>query len=220
MRTAHEEVVHKQFVSFTKKQQNTTIAQRLIDYTLKKAELSGIPYFIIDEKAQKGNSFGERLANAFSTVFEMGYQKVISIGSDCPSMHYSLLKKAANQLQYQPIILGPTFRKGIYLLGLDKSAFNANQLANIPWQTPQELQSMMTTFDQSIVLFPQLHDWNSANDLSILRYLLKGRSRLLAQLFASITIHSTFLYRDIIKISQDFDAVLFSRPPPYLSSSF
>ena len=67
----------------------------------------------------QGNfSFGEKMKNAFKKTFEMGYKKVILIGTDIPTLRKDDISFALNSLDNYDVCIHKTFDKGYYLIGL------------------------------------------------------------------------------------------------------
>ncbi len=67
---------------------------------------------------QKGKSLGERMSNAFQKAFEMGYEKVVLIGSDSIETSEKHLTEAFKQLGENSYVIGPAKDGGYYLLGM------------------------------------------------------------------------------------------------------
>ncbi|MEQ8878613.1 MAG: TIGR04282 family arsenosugar biosynthesis glycosyltransferase [Cyclobacteriaceae bacterium] len=67
---------------------------------------------------QKGKSLGERMSNAFQKAFEMGYEKVVLIGSDSIEISEKHLTEAFKQLDENSYVIGPAKDGGYYLLGM------------------------------------------------------------------------------------------------------
>jgi len=112
------------------------------------AKQSGLPYILIDEKKQTGNNFGERLSNAFEQVYALGFDKVIAIGNDCPTITSDDLRQAHTVLKQHKAVVGPDLRGGIYLLGISKTNFNRSLIQGSNWQhknTFSELQEVLDT---------------------------------------------------------------------------
>jgi len=63
-------------------------------------------------------SFGEKMKNAFKKTFEMGYKKVILIGTDIPTLRKEDISFALNSLDNYDVCIHKTFDKGYYLIGL------------------------------------------------------------------------------------------------------
>jgi len=126
--SAEKEVERKPFLSME-------IFTALNKQTLKTVEKSGIDYFIISEKQQIGTSFGERFLNAIETVFNKGFNNVITIGNDTPHLKTHHLIDALHQLDKKKLVLGPSKDGGFYLMGIKKTHFNKELLLKLPWQT-------------------------------------------------------------------------------------
>ncbi len=73
-REANEEALHKSFVH---DKRNKLIATQLIAHTRKTVDKSGLPVF--QTTSQIGNTFGERLSNALTEVYALGFEKVIVV---------------------------------------------------------------------------------------------------------------------------------------------
>lgn len=63
-------------------------------------------------------SFGEKMKNAFKKTFEMGYKKVILIGTDIPTLRKEDIGFALKSLDNFDVCIHKTFDKGYYLIGL------------------------------------------------------------------------------------------------------
>ena len=56
---------------------------------------------------QVGQDLGERMKNAFAENFESGMEKVVLIGTDCPSLEGTHLAQAFEALEQSDLVLGP-----------------------------------------------------------------------------------------------------------------
>ncbi len=72
---------------------------------------------------QTGDGLGERMHNAFETVFAKGYESAILVGSDIPEVTEHLLEKAFGLLSQNDAILSPTHDGGYYLIGFHQKTF-------------------------------------------------------------------------------------------------
>ena len=70
---------------------------------------------------QNGEDLGQRMKHAFNTVFELGFEHAVSIGSDCPELSPGLLKQAFQALGNATAVLGPAQDGGYYLLGMRRA---------------------------------------------------------------------------------------------------
>jgi len=86
---------------------------------------------------QMGDDLGERMKNAFESVFNSfsihDPCKVIIIGSDCPYLKPSMIDDAYLFLDQSDFVLGPTYDGGYYLLGM--KVFSPTIFDNIDWST-------------------------------------------------------------------------------------
>ena len=69
---------------------------------------------------QEGETLGERMENAIKNVLKQGYEKIVLIGSDIPSIQPEDIIKGFQILESNDISLGATFDGGYYLIGMKK----------------------------------------------------------------------------------------------------
>lgn len=136
-RTAEEEARIKSLGGAKQPQAERQIADRLIQHTLKEARKSGLPVITAFSHEQQGANFGQRFSHAFQAAYAQGYQQVIAIGNDCPSLTRKDLQAAARQLSSGQSVLGPSTDGGAYLLGFDQANFDAANFESLPWETAQ-----------------------------------------------------------------------------------
>lgn len=86
---------------------------------------------------QQGQDLGERMANAFARTFESGMEKVVLIGTDCPTLQPEDLLQAFAALNKSDLVLGPASDGGYYLIGMKGNA--AYLFEGITWSTSQVL---------------------------------------------------------------------------------
>ena len=70
--------------------------------------------------AQNGEDLGARMKNAIGDVLQLGYEKVLLIGTDIPQIHVETFTKAFDDLEKNEIVIHPTFDGGYYLIGMKK----------------------------------------------------------------------------------------------------
>lgn len=182
--SSEEEARHKSIAH------NGALFDALTAATLETVENSQLPYFHFTEKHQIGFTFGERFSNAIQSVFDKGYEHVITIGNDSPQLKVSHILKAHNELQSKRFVLGPTTDGGFYLMGLHKSQFEAFAFKNLAWQTSSlvnQLSHLVSKQAVKIVLLQRLFDIDTAQDIrSILSYSNKLPKKLLILLLRSL----------------------------------
>lgn len=131
--SSKKEQERKNLSFFSNQDKNSKIYDLLISRTREVAMKSGIDVLWFDESVQRGKGFSERLTNAFSDAFEMGYENVISIGNDCPDLSVNDLINASYQVQEKGIVLGPATDGGVYLIGINNALFNPSGFKELPW---------------------------------------------------------------------------------------
>lgn len=144
--TPEQEILEKTFGNGLNKAQQLHLAEALLNYTRKVALASGLPIVEILSSHQQGNTFAERYTQAITQVFDLGYDKVISIGTDCPGLQTANILDAHGQLQHTQAVLGLAYDGGNYLIALDKQAFDAAKFQALPWQTSLVAQALVQYF--------------------------------------------------------------------------
>lgn len=143
-RFAAEEAKVKNYAYAVGRKGGNKLAGHLIQHTLDEAKQSGIPVYSFFSDKQKGNSFGERLANAIEEVFAKGFTNLIIAGTDSPDISTALFQKAARKLNQYGMVLGPSNDGGVYLIGINKGAYNRQTFLQIPWLSSAVFQSLKT----------------------------------------------------------------------------
>ena len=113
---------------------------------------------------QHGDDLGSRMANAFSLLFNEGYQQICIIGSDCIELTDEVLRSAFEQLQHHDAVIGPSLDGGYYLLGMSQPI--PGIFENKKWSTAEVLPATLETIsnNNSLFLLPQLSDIDTAED--------------------------------------------------------
>lgn len=148
--------------------QGTQLFDYLNEQIIHKVVQTGLPYVIFSEKEQQGATFGERFANAIAEVFAKGFTKVITLGNDSPHLTKGHILAAANQLEHQQHVIGPSLDGGTYLIGLHKEVFDQQSFMNLPWQTSQVQKaviSYITTQGGTVHVLPVLRDLDDLTDI-------------------------------------------------------
>ena len=122
-------------------------------------EAKGFKKFI-----QKGDTLGEKLNHASKKGFELGYQKIIILGSDLPDLNSDLIKNAFFKLTPNDYVIGPSEDGGYYLLGMKK--LNNALFKNKKWSTNSVfIDTLKDIKDCKIGLLPKLNDIDTFEDL-------------------------------------------------------
>lgn len=220
---AEHEARTKSFSSGRSAHTNKKIARVLLQHTLAVIHKSRIPLFTVYTAQQKGNTFGERLANAFQDAFGAGYQRVICIGSDCPTLAVADLQQAQFALQQHSMVVGPAADGGAYLIGMHIDSFDPESFAMLNWQTEQVMHELsIYSFRQQARLhsFELLHKRPDVDSKEDLRLVLDGlpvlsRFKILILAILSIDAARALTFRDFLRRPLDWSLQkLQLRAPP------
>ncbi len=182
-RSAKSEVEHKKWSPLQSKRQNAVVATHLINNTLAVLASSGLPVYHYHEEIQIGSTFGERLANAMQDLFSKGFESTITVGNDCLDIRDIQWKDIAEKLRQGVPVLGPSLRKGAYLIGMHKDQFDYEKFSQLCWKTGN-LQNDLTEYlvtESSLALYllESKVDLNSRRDFWRLLKRLELRKLLL-----------------------------------------
>ena len=155
---------------------NPQLHKFLLQQTLDAVQASGIPFYLIDESRQKGNTFGERFNNAFRMVFDQGYAHVIAIGSDCPQRTSKDLLYSRQLVEQHIACLGPDSHGGAYLIGLSKQVYETGILNNVNWGTSKVLTQLIGLLCVSNTAYKKLSAYTDINVAGDLLNVLGSRS--------------------------------------------
>ena len=184
-RTPASEVTHKRLSS--RDHINLEVlseSRRRTLQTLRKAQL---PIFAFDETNQEGDDFGTRLSGAIASVFAKGFDKVLVVGSDCPSLTFRDIQKSIHLLEASQTVLGPDRRGGAYLIGLSKETFDKQAFGQLAWQSSDLAATLLNYFfkiDALPAVLDTRWDLNSASDVKR-AWAVSWLRRLLISLFQS-----------------------------------
>ncbi|MDE1820778.1 MAG: DUF2064 domain-containing protein [Euryarchaeota archaeon] len=79
---------------------------------------------------------GELITVAMAEGFERGFQRIVLFYADCPSLVPEFLESAFEALENgDDLVLGPTRRGGLYLVGADRKV--GDLFGSLPWGTHQ-----------------------------------------------------------------------------------
>jgi uncharacterized protein len=121
--------------------------------------------------AQRGNDLGERLTNCFTDLFELGYERVVVIGGDSPTLPFEILEYAFDALENdQSVTLGPTEDGGYYLIGARQ--LHPTLFQDIAWSSPQVLAQTRERSAQAkldLIELPEWYDVDTPADLARLQ---------------------------------------------------
>ena len=119
---------------------------KLLEHTLNHAKESGYDscvyvdgdptYFKHREwntEVQAIGDLGEKMKDAFSRSFALGFTKVVMIGTDCYEINSESISIAFGALSSCDVVLGPALDGGYYLIGMKK--MHLELFDSMPWST-------------------------------------------------------------------------------------
>ncbi len=116
---------------------------------------------------QVGEDLGQRLQQAFAGRFEEGYERVVIIGSDSPTLPVDYIQQALQSAT--DLVLGPSTDGGYYLIGMAGQVTDV--FAGIDWGTDRVLALTLEKVKQSrasLSLLPPWYDVDTPDDLRFL----------------------------------------------------
>jgi uncharacterized protein len=119
---------------------------------------------IFRKKLQYGYDLGARMENAFSELFELGYEKIIIIGSDLLDLTTNHIEGAFQTLNNHEVVIGPAKDGGYYLLGM--KTMQPNVFKNKNWGTSTVLNDTINDIQNcTFTLLKELNDIDTFEDL-------------------------------------------------------
>ena len=149
---------------------------------------ANLPVLKINEHQQVGLTFGERFYNAISFAFRQGFENVIAVGSDCPSLRTVDITYAHQELLAGRSCLGPSVDGGVYLLALSKKFFDAS-FQNLPWRTDvlaEKLCDLLTSLGAQVTYLAKKLDVDCETQLNTIAYFLKRQLGLHIPFFLNV----------------------------------
>ena len=117
---------------------------------------------------QHGADLGERLANTLADRFQNGYQKVVVMNSDGPTLPLPYLNQAFQQLQHFDVSLGMGHDGGYYLIGMKQ--MQPQLFENISWSSDRVIFQTLDAcrrLQLKVHQLPQWYDVDVGDDLQV-----------------------------------------------------
>ncbi|CAL2103987.1 conserved protein of unknown function [Tenacibaculum sp. 190130A14a] len=197
-------------------EESEQLFQQLNRKTLLKAQKTNVDVVVITEEHQIGATFGERFANAIQSVFNKGYEQIITLGNDSPNLKTSHLLKALHSLQNDEAALGPSFDGGTYLIALKRTDFVFDSFKNISWNTFKvfsELKSYFATQNTHVRVLSYLADIDSRKDVFFYIHQFKKSISFLQELLRTSVIKIP-LYSNNFYVSKKYASLFFNKGSP------
>ena len=115
---------------------------------------------------QRGGDLGAKLLHGFEELSGLGYDRMLIVGSDSPTLPADYLRRGLDLLGSKDAVLGPTSDGGYYAVGCRVP--NAEMFNQVAWSTPATLEHTERAFTGtgwSIERLPQWYDVDTIDDL-------------------------------------------------------
>lgn len=116
---------------------------------------------------QTGDGLGARMANAFAETFVAGYQQIVIIGTDHPTLPDAFIQQAFSLLEApRSIAIGPSDDGGYYLLGMNE--FYSHVFQDMTYSHEQVFEQTMARIgelDAAINILPTWYDVDTPDGL-------------------------------------------------------
>jgi len=210
--SSQEEAKHKKIPK------GKALFDALTEQTLKTVEKSDLPYFHFSENEQVGSSFGERFTNAIQTVFDKGYDFIITIGNDTPQLKVSHILETEQQLQSNKFVLGPSTDGGFYLMGLNKFQFEQINFNKLSWQSSslyKQLFDQISGTKKIVFRLEYLVDIDTKSDIySILNFANSLTAKIRSFLLQTLNLPRLQLSRSFSYLSSSFSSISYNKGSP------
>lgn len=159
--------IYKELLNHTKEITSQTTADKHVFYfdKIEEKDLWNAPGFF--KCLQCNDELGGKMKNAFKELFNMGYEKVAIIGSDCFELTTAIIEEAFALLKNKDVVIGPAKDGGYYLLGMKKLIEPVFE--NKQWSTESVFNETINDLTENSFSFASLpaltdvdteEDWN------------------------------------------------------------
>jgi uncharacterized protein len=120
---------------------------------------------------QTGSDLGARMANAFARLFARGFEAVVIVGADSPTLPPGRLRAAIRALAADATdgVIGPSEDGGYYLIGLRAPC--PELFVGVPWGTDRVLDDTRRKAERARRRLRSLPGWYDVDTLDDLRRL-------------------------------------------------
>ncbi|MCI0391959.1 MAG: TIGR04282 family arsenosugar biosynthesis glycosyltransferase [Acidobacteria bacterium] len=120
---------------------------------------------------QRGENLGARLTNCFTDLFTLGFESVVVIGADSPTLPGEHVFDAFECFETDDdVVIGPTEDGGYYLIGMRK--LHKRIFEEIPWGGAGALEATIERAKEAeldLVLLPEWRDVDTPEDFERLK---------------------------------------------------
>jgi hypothetical protein len=164
---------------------------------------------------QKGTvgTFGIRLESAVEHLAVAGYDEIVIVGSDCPSLTQDDVRNAFDLLRHKRLVLGPDHRGGCYLIGIRAS--DRPEFTRICWHMNTDFQQLLDLFGEAATgLLKRKIDLDTLADLRLLASSAEVGGALAAALVTNLTVCHFETARLILTRCDRHTVLSWQLPPP------
>jgi rSAM/selenodomain-associated transferase 1 len=156
--------IYRSFLQATLSRLAVCICQRVLVYTPEERaaefeQLAGNDWHV---QPQGDGDLGQRMSTYFEAALASGFNKVVLVGSDTPTLPPQRVSEAFAALDDKSVVLGPTEDGGYYLIGLSRPAPEVFQV--ISWSTSQVYAQTVSQLRKRGIDFCRLPEWYDVDD--------------------------------------------------------
>lgn len=115
---------------------------------------------------QTGENLGQKMKQAFTTIFAEQFKRAILIGSDSPDLPINLITEALEALKTYHTVIGPCFDGGYYLIGFTQEKFLPSVFEGINWSTETVFQKSIEILKENNRTIHSLPTWADVDTFS------------------------------------------------------
>lgn len=156
--------VYKILLNHTAKITEKVTADKFVFYAGTIAQHDAWNNEIFSKKLQIDGDLGVKMHHAFLELFELGYEKVVIVGSDLFDLTSREIDDAFTALAHNDTVIGPAEDGGYYLLGM--KTLNTAIFENKDWGTATVLQDTLKDLKaKSVFRLPAKNDIDHVEDI-------------------------------------------------------
>ena len=156
--------IYKFLLNKTKEVTQSLKCDKAVYYSIKVRENDIWDSKVYQKHQQKGEDLGIRMQNAFQNSFDVGYEKVMIIGSDLYDLTPEIIEDAFVKLNTNDVVIGPAEDGGYYLLGM--KILQPNIFQNKKWGTSSVRKETLSDLkDKKVHLLQELNDVDVIEDI-------------------------------------------------------
>ncbi|SFN38772.1 hypothetical protein SAMN04487989_10198 [Bizionia echini] len=164
--------IYKHLLKHTAETAKNVSVDRYVFYSeaIQKEDIWNSDFF--KKKLQEGSDLGGRMENAFSELFQLGYEKVLIIGSDLLDLNAEIISEGFQKLNKNDYVLGPAEDGGYYLFGMKQ--LHPKVFKNKAWGTESVCKDTLDDLqNEDVHLLEILNDIDTFEDIQGIESLKK-----------------------------------------------